>query len=112
MTEINRCLNCKWWELDEESNDMSLVEADGYCHRYPPVMNHTQISTEASDNRKYKDDPDNEDPRLIAGMFYAWSFPVVEGKQFCGEWQEATDRKIDTENIQKELDEISRSCQA
>jgi hypothetical protein len=103
MTELQRCMTCKWWRRIK-GDELHLIDANGHCHRYPPKLNELQVKAEM----EYGERTDDVDaPGDYATSFNSWVFPVVESISFCGEWSHATERVID-EKVIEHLAEIER----
>lgn len=74
------CENCIFWKLLHFYEDKEIEETtEGYCRRYPPVINQTVIEIGA--------EGDGIDACEEAARKSSWDQPVTFPDQWCGEWK-------------------------
>ena len=82
-----RCDACKWWHDDgafhvNASNHVD--DAWSLCRRFPPVLNPEQLRDDI--------EADEQEPLVAIRNGWNWSFPVVRGSEWCGEFQPRENR--------------------
>lgn len=75
------CEDCFFWELLSRWEDREIEETtEGYCRRYPPVINQTFVEINA--------DGDSVQACEESADKCSWSQPVTFPDDWCGEWKE------------------------
>ncbi len=62
------CSDCLYWQRITTAVEEDIIEPQGECHRYPPVL------TLVADDAECETD-------------LPWYFPVTLGDQWCGEYR-------------------------
>jgi hypothetical protein len=85
---VDRCDECRFWVLGEQSSEQSEMPADerqGGCHRYAPRPTTGNFESRILDAlwlMARDDDLESWDEVL-----YPVSWPITEGQDFCGEFR-------------------------
>ena len=81
---MNKCRTCKWWLADQVSD---APDREGYCNRYPPVLNQAAITVSADECARETEEPSDVVIIDTHSSLY-WSTPKTDEADGCGEWME------------------------
>lgn len=73
-----KCRTCKYWELMRGEKNIHEDDREGYCRRFPPVLDIGYMATQ------YIIEDEVEFP--TGDSFGFWQQPVVLALDWCGEY--------------------------
>lgn len=85
-----RCDKCRFWDRSDPPFKLRTAnhkeDLEGHCRRHPPQFDIATVML-AGKEAEAEDEDAGEAMLEESGCPYAWAFPVVCGRDWCGDFQ-------------------------